>query len=51
MRYSFYTADVFTRAPVSGNQLAVFPVVAGLALEIFPRLSVSFLNFPAKRRQ
>ena len=30
MRYHFYTADVFTSLPLSGNQLAVFPDGSGL---------------------
>lgn len=33
MRYSFCTVDVFTRAPFSGNQLAVFPDAVGLRSE------------------
>jgi trans-2,3-dihydro-3-hydroxyanthranilate isomerase len=31
MRYSFVTADVFTRTPFGGNPLAVFPDARGLS--------------------
>jgi trans-2,3-dihydro-3-hydroxyanthranilate isomerase len=39
MRYHFYTADVFTSEPFSGNQLAVFPDPRGLDGQVMQRIA------------
>ena len=42
MRYRYYTADVFTRQPFSGNQLAVFPDARGLDGATMQRVAREF---------
>jgi trans-2,3-dihydro-3-hydroxyanthranilate isomerase len=44
MRYSFVTADVFTRIPFGGNPLAVFPDARGLSPEAMQRIA-SEINY------
>lgn len=44
MRYRFVIADVFTRRPFGGNQLAVFPEAAGLSDPVMQALAREF-NF------
>ena len=44
MNYQFYTADVFTDKPFSGNQLAVFPNAEGLNKTIMQQIAAEF-NF------
>jgi trans-2,3-dihydro-3-hydroxyanthranilate isomerase len=44
MPYQFYTADVFTDRPFSGNQLAVFPKAEGLNETIMQQIAAEF-NF------
>ncbi len=45
MRYRFLTTDVFTDAPFTGNQLAVFPEAAGLPAPRMQQIAREF-NFP-----
>ena len=45
VRYRFLTADVFTDAPFTGNQLAVFPEAAGLPAPRMQQIAREF-NFP-----
>ena len=45
MRYRFYTADVFTEVPFTGNQLAVFPDAGGLPPSRMQQIAREF-NFP-----
>lgn len=44
MRYSYYTADVFSDRPFGGNPLAVFPRADGLTGEIMQKIAREF-NF------
>jgi trans-2,3-dihydro-3-hydroxyanthranilate isomerase len=44
MPYKFYTLDVFTNQPFSGNQLAVFPHAEGLTTENMMKIAIEF-NF------
>jgi trans-2,3-dihydro-3-hydroxyanthranilate isomerase len=44
MKYQFYTADVFTDKPFSGNQLAVFPDAQGLDDITMQKIAAEF-NF------
>ena len=45
VRYRFFTADVFTDVPFTGNQLAVFPEAAGLPASRMQQIAREF-NFP-----
>ena len=45
MRYRYFTADVFTDVPFTGNQLAVFPEAAGLPPSRMQQIAREF-NFP-----
>ena len=45
MRYRFFTADVFTDVPFTGNQLAVFPEASGIPAERMQQIAREF-NFP-----
>ena len=45
MRYRFFTADVFTDVPFTGNQLAVLPDAAGLPPSRMQQIAREF-NFP-----
>lgn len=44
MKYQFYTLDVFTNQPFTGNQLAVFPQASGLSTEVMQKIAIEF-NF------
>jgi trans-2,3-dihydro-3-hydroxyanthranilate isomerase len=45
VRYRYFTADVFTDVPFTGNQLAVFPEAAGLPASRMQQIAREF-NFP-----
>jgi trans-2,3-dihydro-3-hydroxyanthranilate isomerase len=45
VRYRFFTADVFTDVPFTGNQLAVFPEASGIPAERMQQIAREF-NFP-----
>jgi trans-2,3-dihydro-3-hydroxyanthranilate isomerase len=45
VRYRYFTADVFTDVPFTGNQLAVFPEAAGLPPSRMQQIAREF-NFP-----
>lgn len=42
MKHKFYTLDVFTETPLSGNQLAVFPDATGLEDSALQRIAREF---------
>ena len=42
MKYKFYTLDVFTNKPFSGNQLAVIPEAEGLSDEQMSKITIEF---------
>jgi trans-2,3-dihydro-3-hydroxyanthranilate isomerase len=44
MPYKFYTLDVFTNQPFTGNQLAVFPQAEGLSSSAMAKIAIEF-NF------
>ena len=44
MAYQFYTLDVFTNQPFTGNQLAVFPHAEGLSTPAMAKIAIEF-NF------
>ena len=44
MTYQFYTLDVFTNKPFTGNQLAVFPHAEGLSSPEMAKIAIEF-NF------
>lgn len=44
MQYQFYTLDVFTNQPFTGNPLAVFPHSEGLSPELMQKIAIEF-NF------
>lgn len=44
MKYKFYTADVFTDKPFTGNPLAVFPNAEGLDAQTMQKIAAEF-NF------
>ncbi|MEG3437627.1 PhzF family phenazine biosynthesis protein [Pannus brasiliensis CCIBt3594] len=44
MKYSYYTADVFSDRPFGGNPLAVFPRADGLTAELMQKIAREF-NF------